>query len=80
MTFSSTSDKLTDFACVKCHVDAIRVVSSIERYLYLRCDCCGDVSTMTERRGVWGHSQPQSAAPLEARLRRVTDVPSVPPQ
>ena len=77
MPFSSTSDKLTDFACIKCHMDAIRVVSSIERYIYLRCDCCGDVSTMMERRGFWQHSQPNPPPPV-ARLRRVTDVPQVP--
>jgi hypothetical protein len=78
MPFSSTSDKLKDVACIKCHGDAIRVVSSIARYLYLRCDCCGDVSTMTERRGVWRHSMPTSSAPLPERLRRVTDLSASP--
>jgi hypothetical protein len=83
MPFSSTSDKLADFACVTCHIDAIRVVSSIDRYLYLRCDCCGEVSTMTERRGVWEHAQPNELTPpvpLEARLRRVTDLPAGSPR
>ena len=80
MPFSSTSDTLTDFVCIKCHRDAIRVVSSIDVYLYLRCDCCGDVSMITERRRDSGQSQPGQSPPPTPRLRRVTDLPAVPPQ
>jgi hypothetical protein len=69
---SDSRPVLRDLVCLKCHCETVRVASVTDRFLYLRCDGCGEVFTMTERRGIWQHALPRPT-PLKARLRRVTD-------
>jgi hypothetical protein len=69
---SDSRPVVTDIVCLKCHCDIVRVASTTDRFLYLRCDGCGEVFTMPERRGIWRHSLPRPL-PLKAKLRRATD-------
>jgi hypothetical protein len=62
------------FACLLCHGIAVRVVSRTERFLYLRCDKCGEVSSIPERRSdsrLWRGL----SAPLAKR--RAADLPTI---
>ena len=67
---------IEEFACLLCHGVAVRVVSRTDRFLYLRCDKCGEVSAMSERRRDW-RMWPGLSPPLKNAKRRAGDLPSL---
>jgi hypothetical protein len=66
------STVIKDLACLRCHAESVRVATMTARFVYLRCDGCGELFAMSERRGSWPHAFP-SPTPLMASLRRTTD-------
>jgi hypothetical protein len=63
-----TEQPLRDFLCVNCFGIAGRLVSRTIEFLYVRCDACGDISVMRDRRTRW--------VPGESQNRRATDPPA----
>ena len=65
---------LPDFVCVACRgAGPVRVAIVTGRFLYLRCDHCGEVWSMPERRGLLNDRLLGRPVPLNAQLRRATD-------
>jgi hypothetical protein len=65
---------LADFVCVACRgAGPIRVAVVTSRFLYLRCDHCGEVWSMPERRSLLNAPLLRRAVPIKAELRRATD-------
>ena len=67
---------LGDFECVACRgAGPVRVAIVTSQFLYLRCDHCGDVWSMPERRSLLNAPRLGRAVPIKAKLRRATDRP-----
>jgi hypothetical protein len=65
---------IADFACITCRTESVAVVTMIGRFIYLRCDRCGELWAVPQRRGVWPHAFPSPNA-LDAHIRRENDEP-----